>query len=196
MKSKFLILLPLFAMIVGCSSTYSKASADEETESKVINFDDLEANEFTPTSIGGELGSFDLLSPADEIVVESMNQFSWSESTNADRYTLEICADSRFISTNAKIDYYIRENIAATSFKINSSLWKNSTYYWRVFAVNKDGQRMSESTYSFRIQAPDIDEYEFDFGDADDWTLHSDGSYADISMDTSNFFGNGISLRL
>ena len=190
MKTKFLLLLPLFAMVVGCSSTYSRVEADDEDAPKVINFDDLEANDFNPTSIGGELGSFDLLSPNNGIIVDSMNEFSWTSSENADRYSLELCSDDRFINNNARIDYYLRENISATSFTINASLWQDTTYYWRVYAFNKDGERLSESTYSFKIKAPDIEEYEFDFGDADDWTLHPVGSYADISIDNSNFFGN------
>ena len=36
----------------------------------------------------------------------------------------------------------------------------------------------------------EVNEVEFDLGEADDWNLHPLGSYADVSIDTTNFFKN------
>ena len=159
---------------------------------KTFNFDTLDSNTFETTEISGELGSFDLVSPASGIVVEGIKEFSWSASTNAATYTLEICSSELFIENNDAVEYYSRKNITTTSFNISATFEeKNTTYYWRVTAYNKDGSRVSNSVYNFYLKAPEVEEVEFEIGDADDWTLHSLGSYADIGIDDSDFFGNG-----
>ena len=68
--------------------------------------------------------------------------------------------------------------------------FKDTTYYWRVFAYNQTGSLESTETFSFFIKAPVVDEVHFDLGEADDWTLHPQGSYADITIDNNNFFKN------
>ena len=40
----------------------------------------------------GELGDFNLVGPADNIIVEGLTEFTWEASTNAEKYTLEISA--------------------------------------------------------------------------------------------------------
>ena len=188
MKKRFLTILPLLLSMVACASSAVMVSAERKT----IDFDNLPANDFTPSKVSGELGDFNLVSPFNGMVAETINEFSWEASTNADTYTLEICADPRFVSDLDKIDYYRQDKIHATSFTINSLLKEtNSDYYWRVFAVNASGEKECSETFRFHIQAPDVDSVEFDIGEADDWSLHQDGSYADISIDNSNFFGNG-----
>ena len=187
MNKRSLILFPLLLSMVACTATAVMVNAERKT----IDFDNLPANTFTPTSVGGELGDFDLVSPTNGAHVESVGEFSWNASANADTYTLEICSDDRFISTINRIDYYKRDNIRATSFTINSILkYKDQNYYWRVTAVNSTGTKVSTSVFTFYIEAPEVNEYSFDIGDADDWSLHPTGSYADISIDSTNFFKN------
>ena len=188
MKKRFLTLIPLLLSMVACGA----AAVAVHAERKTIDFDNLPANTFTPTAVSGELGDFNLVSPHNGMIAENINKFSWEASENADTYTLEICSDPNFVSDNEKIDYYKKDNIHATSFTINSLLRDTDyDYYWRVYAVNSTGKKESSETFSFHIQAPEVDSVEFDIGEADDWSLHQDGSPAEISIDNSDFFGNG-----
>lgn len=181
MKKSKLILLALSLLMAGCSKGTSNS----------IDFSKIESNDYSEVSVKGELGDFDLISPTNNMIVDSVSEFSWTESTNAETYSLEICSSDQFISNISTIDYYISKNITATSFKINSELaFKETTYYWRVTAKNDDGVKQSSSIFSFFIKAPEVEEVKFDLGEADDWQLHSAGSYADIGIDNNNFFGN------
>lgn len=165
------------------------ASCQEGT--KNINKNEIEDNSFSSSYVTGELGDFDLVSPGNLVELDEITTFSWTASSNAETYSLEICASEYFISDIDIIDYYIERNIAATSFAVKASFsTQNTYYYWRVFAYNHDGSKQSTSTYSFYYKAPEVEEVKFDLGDADDWTLHSLGSHADISIDNSNFFEN------
>ena len=184
--SRFVLLAALFGM-VSCGANILRADARKE-----IDFSTLESNEFTPTTNKGTLGEFDLVSPFNGAVGESFVEFTWEESENATSYMLEVCSSELFISDSSDIDYYSKNNISTTSFRIHSTFISlDSTYYWRVFAYN-DGQdrKLSTSTYSFYLKAQEADQVEFPVGNADDWRLHSDGSYANISIDESNFFNN------
>ena len=179
MKKKLLILLASLFVLSGCQS----ANYDP--------FKNVESNNYTDTRKEGNIGEFDLISPHDGAILESVPTFSWSEASNAETYFIEICSHPDFISTVDTVTYYSQKNITTTSFTINSDLTeKDTTYYWRVFAVNKNKSIQSTSTFTFFMKAEEIEEFEFDLGSADDWTLHSTGSYADISIDNTNFFGN------
>lgn len=181
-KSRFLLLLLAFSM-VACGSASTNVSHNS------INID-----EYTESSKNtGVLGAFDLISPHNNMIVESVDTFSWSASENAEKYTLEICSNENFISDSSVVDYYKKDNISTTTFKINSNfVFQESNYYWRVTAKNSKVSRTSTSTFSFFVKAPEVEEVRFDIGDADDWQLHPIGSYADIGIDRSNFFGNGM----
>lgn len=185
--SSFILLAALFGM-VSCGANILRVEARKE-----IDFSTLESNDFTPTTNKATLGEFELVSPFNGAVGESFVEFTWEECENADTYMLEVCSSDLFISDISDIDYYSKNNISSTTFKIHSSfIFKETTYYWRVFAFN-DGEdrKMSTSTYSFFIKAQEVDEVEIPIGNADDWRLHSDGSSANISIDESNFFNNG-----
>ena len=152
-----------------------------------VNIDDL-VNKGENTAA---IGAFDLVSPTNQAIVESVETFTWNEAANAETYKLEICSSEQFISNVDTIDYYSRANITATSFSINSSFaFKETNYYWRVTAKNKGGEKVSTSVFSFFVKAPAVEEVEFDLGESDDWQLHPLGSYADVSVDNGNFFGN------
>ena len=186
MKKSLLFMAVLLGLTTAC------ASNKKVNPSESINISDYA----TPNM--GELGDFNLVGPADDIIVEGLTEFTWEACTNAEKYTLEISSNDHFISDLDTVDYYAARNITATSFKINSDFeFKDTTYYWKVTAINSAGKKQCASVFSFFIKAPQVDEVHFDLGEADDWTLHPVGSYADISMDHSNFFNNGEqSLKL
>ena len=178
--------MALLLGLTGCTNT---------TTPKITPDENIDINIETNT---GDLGDFHLIGPASGIILEKALEFSWEESANADKYTLEICSSEYFISDLDNIDYYSQENILATSFKINSEFqFKDTTYYWRVTSYNGRGHKECAEVFNFFVKAPEVEEVYFDFGEADDWTLHPTGSYADISIDNSNFFKNNEkSLKL
>ena len=156
-----------------------------------IDFDKIDANEYTPSKITGVPSEFSLISPTNGIETYEVPSFSWNPSTNAASYTLEICESEAFVPNVDTIAYYIQTNITSTSYTIQSLLGsKNVTYYWRVFAINGKESVQSNETFTFVLKAEDVDEVKFDLGEADDWQLHQAGSHADISIDENNFFGN------
>lgn len=186
-KSVFILLTILFGM-VACNS--NNANEEPTPTRKEIDFNQIETNDFHTSTKTGELSAFNLVSPANDDILDFVGEFSWTESENVETYTLEICSSPAFITDIETVDYYVKKNITTTSFNINSALmYKNTNYYWRVTANNSENE-LTSSTYSFFVRAPEVEEVEFDIGDADDWTLHSIGSYADISIDSSNFFEN------
>ena len=152
----------------------------------VINIDDyVVKNE-------GNLGDFDLTGPANHMIVDKVDSFSWEASENAEKYMLEICSDEGFYQGIDTIDYYVSDNIQSTSFTIYADFaFKETTYYWRVTAKNSKSSKQSTSTFSFFVRSSEIEEFKLDLGEADDWKLHTAGSYATIGMDNSNFFNNG-----
>lgn len=187
MKKRFFLPL-LFAslMVLGACANSGEAKRTN------IDFDNLETNEYTPVFTKGTLGDFDLISPTNGLEVFTTPTFTWQECENAKTYTLEICENDRFISTVEYIVYDKIDNLTSTTFNIQADLAnKNTTYYWRVTAHNdSDKPKQSTSTFTFYLKAQEVEEVNFDLGDADDWLLHPVGSYADVAIDNSNFFGN------
>ena len=176
MKKIKLILLPLLIGMTACQSA----------NVKTVDLDEIGKASEKSTS----LGSFNLGTPTDKMIVESVQEFTWEESANAETYTLEICSSDMFISNVDTIDYYQRANITSTSFKINSNFaFKETNYYWRVTAKNSKEEKQCNSVQSFYVEAPAVEEVEFDLGETDDWNLHPLGSYADILVNSTNFFG-------
>lgn len=166
-------------------------NANTTKERKVIDFDQIEANDYQDVVNIQDLGTFSLISPTNGAILEEAPTFEWQACANADTYTLEICEDIDFIDNISYIEYYKQTNLTSTTFKIQSELRsKDVTYYWKVTAFNDGGEKVSENVNSFFLKAAEVDEVSFGVGDADDWLLHSGGSHADISIDNSNFFGN------
>ena len=182
MKKSFLLLAVLLGLTTACQSTTTKITPNENIDIKDYS-----------QSNAGDLGDFHLLTPGNDIVIESAKTFTWEECTNAEKYTLELCSNEFFISDIESIDYYAVRNIQATSFTINSEFeFKDTTYYWRVTAYNSAHNKVcADEKFHFFVKAPEVEEVHFDLGEADDWTLHPQGSYADVRMDNSDFFGNG-----
>lgn len=180
MKATKLVILSALFTLVACG------------EAKGIDYKSIDLNEAGKTVQNmGELGEFELVSPMNNAIVEEIDTFTWGECENAEAYAIEISSSDQFQSDLDTVDYYRKDNIVGTSFTINSAFeFKDQNYYWRVFAKNSKGNKQSTSTFSFFIKAPSVDEVKLDVGEADDWNLHPLGSYADISIDNSNFFGN------
>ena len=188
MKKRIVIFLASLLALGACSAVDNKVN----TPKRAPTSGDVEDNEYHPTpGHTGELGSFSLVSPTNGKRLDSLEPFSWEASENADRYSIEICSDPRFISTIETIDYYRQDNITVTHWTVTAQLAdKDCNYYWRVIAYNKSGSKESNESFSFFMVAPEVDEVVFDIGEADDWSLHPLGSYADIEIDRSNYFNN------
>ena len=181
MKKRYLFLLTLLTtgMLLGCTTQAAKAI-------------DVGENDYHHTTTSHTVGEFDLISPSNNMIVEEIPTFTWEEAANADTYMLEICSNEGFISDVESVDYYSQKNITKNSLNIHANLrLKNTTYYWRVTAYDESrSSKMSLSTFTFFYKATEVEEVKLDLGTADDWSLHSEGSRADISIDNSNFFGN------
>ena len=118
--------------------------------------------------------------------------FTWQEANNADYYQIEIASTLSFV-TDDEEEVYVREsNLANNLYVLNFSLPKKDVlYYWKVTALNKDHTKKCNEVGNFFYQAPKIDEIPIKIEDEQDWVLHKEGSYADISIDRSDFFGTG-----
>lgn len=185
MKRNKILLVGLCLMVVGC--------AKKIDVNKIIN----------NSQNTGELSAFALEDPLNGAVVESVDEFRWAVCENAEKYTLEVCSSNTFVSNVDTVDYYKRENITTNSFKFGVNFaYRDVFYYWRVTAYNsnpdeKKNFRVCTSEFRFYVKAPSVEEFQFDLGEADDWSLHPLGSYADVGIDNSNFFGtNEKSLKI
>lgn len=136
--------------------------------------------------------AFDLVFPISGEEVTSIPSFKWQESANSTSYTLEVCSSEGFSQKDD--DVYIKKTgIFAESFSLFSDLGeKEKTYYWRITAVNEKGSRLCESQYgSFYYAADTEEEIPFTIDNEDDWVVHEEGSFAAVSVDSSDFFQNG-----
>ena len=143
----------------------------------------------TMTQNTGAIGSFALVSPVGDVEVMALPAFVWQEADKADTYQFELCSGESF--SQSEEDVYVKKTgITDTSFTLSSVVKeKNAYYYWRVTAVNADTKKQS-AVGRFYLKA-DEREIEFDVNYADEWTVHGQGSAANISVDDSDFFGNG-----
>lgn len=197
MKKKSLFLLFLTLGLAACHSlgnlenaTYKRSVEPEEEEAEEITYPQIDLDSYIVPQ-KGELGSFNLIGPGNDLILESVNTFSWEACENAVTYTLEICSSDQFIKSVESIDYYSRENITSTTFRINSDFaFRDVNYYWRVTAKNDEGTKECNSIFTFFLKAPAVEEVHLSIGEADDWSLHPLGSRADIEIDRSNFFNN------
>ena len=179
MKKRFLALLFVPLLLVGCEQvddpSYSYNSQNIEVAQK-----------------SGEIGDFSLTGPFNGFVTNKEITFTWEEASNADYYQLEIANTETFVNNNER-DVYVKEsNLNSNTFSMTYSLPKKDIiYYWRVTAINKDHQKKSTEVCNFFYESIKVDSIPIEIEDADDWALHKEGSYADISIDRSDFFGTG-----
>ena len=182
MKKKLLALLLLPLLLGGCNGKNTSTYSDESFASASIDH---------PRHTG-EIGTFNLLSPENAFNTEGGFTFTWEAADNTDYYALEIASTPGFVSDDED-EVYVREsNLATTEFQLNYSLPKKDIlYYWRVSAINKDHKKKCNADRNFFYKAANVDEIPIAIEDEQDWVLHKEGSYADISIDRNNFFGNG-----
>lgn len=194
-KKVFLVLPLLITVLAGCDS-------NKEDNSLNLSFD--EGSNITETTKKGELGDFSLVAPAKDAIVNSEPTFSWTASSNAISYTLEVCSSESFISNTSSIVYAKETNISTTSFKLSADLkTKDITYYWRVTAVNDYnsktvGKTKVSEVSSFFYEVLEAGEISIPIGEEEDWSLHKEGSFATVKIDNTDFFGTGNqdSLRI
>ena len=175
MKKCFLLFTLLSLLITGCGNSSTGPATRIDHPRKT-----------------GEIGDFDLTAPFNGFSTKEGIKFEWEEANNSDYYQLEVASTINFISDDED-EVYVREsNISKNVFDLNYTLpTKDIVYYWRVTAVNKDHTKKSNSVGNFFYESQDIDYIPIEIEDEQDWTLHKEGSYADISIDRTNFFGNG-----
>ena len=177
MRKRFLTLLLIPLLIGGC-----KSNNNTSYENREIKY---------ATKIG-EIGEFNLLTPTNDFTTNKGFTFTWENASNSDYYQIEIASTSDFI-TNDEDEVYVKEsNLASPKYVLNFVLpKKDSTYYWRVTALNKDHTQKSEQTNHFFYESIKVDSIPIEIEDEQDWVLHKEGSYADIAIDRNDFFGNG-----
>lgn len=175
-----LFILPL--LLTGCNNI-----APIETESA----------SFETTSIdhprkSGDIGAFNLLSPANDFSTSSGFTFTWEEASNSDYYEIEIATTLNFVTDDEDEVYLRQSNIANPRYDLSFSLpKKDCRYHWRVTAINRDHKRKSDNNGTFYYEAAVGGEIPIAIEEEQDWVLHPEGSYADISIDRNDFFGTG-----
>jgi len=165
---------------------------------QAIDFDALGENEYQPIETKGEIGSFSLLTPVDNISTVELPTFTWEEAENASNYTLEVASTITFEQGTDLIPlldtelYLKKQGIATTSFNLSSAIRiKDRSYYWRVTAHNDDHTKACNEAYgAFYLAANANEEIPIEIGDIENWIVHPQGSQADISINNTNFFGN------
>ena len=183
MKKRFLCLLLLPLMIGACSGGQSASIPDYSYDSHTVNHE----------RHTGAISDFNLLGPVNSFVVEGNYTFTWEQnSDNVDYYVLEIASTETFI-TDDNDEVYVREsNISNNRFYLNYSLPKKDIpYFWKVTAINKDNRKECNAFDTFFYKSTSVGELQIAIEDEQDWVLHKEGSYADISIDRSDFFGTG-----
>ncbi len=180
MKKRFLSLLLLPLMLIGCASNNpnsDKGSYNHNSVSKAVHT--------------GEIGDFKLTGPENGFITDTGFTFTWEEANNADNYQIEIASTLSFVNDDEDEVYVKENNLASNQYALNFNLPKKDIiYYWRVTAVNVDHTKKSE-VGNFYVASPKVDEIPIKIEDEQDWVLHKEGSYADIKIDRSDFFGTG-----
>ena len=183
MKKRFLSLLLLPLMLGACSGQKGPSIPDYSYDSRTVDHERR----------SGAIADFNLLGPVNSFVVEGNCTFTWEQnSNNVDYYILEIASTESFV-TDDNDEVYVREsNISNNRFDLNYSLPKKDIlYYWKVTAVNKESRKPCNTMDTFFYKSTSVGELPITIEDEQDWVLHKEGSYADISIDRNDFFGTG-----
>ncbi len=160
------------------------------------NFGSLKENTLQIPEKHGALGEFSLSAPAADESVFQIPTFKWEAAENAAYYTFEICSSTVFSTVDNMgntVDVYVKKSgLTETQIQPVADIrQKDSIYYWRVTAHNDDGSKICTGDYRmFYLAVPDVDSIDISINNADDWVRHTAGSYADISINRDNFFGN------
>ena len=183
MKKKLLtltILLLVPFMATGCEMNNSESNGPAES-----------ANPINHDRKTGEIADFHLTAPGNDFITEGDVTFTWEEANNADNYQIELSSTLSFVTDDDEEVYVKESNLSSNQYVLNFNLPKKDCwYYWKVTALNRTHSKKSE-TGKFYVVSPNIEAIPIEIEDEQDWALHKEGSYADISIDRSNFFGNG-----
>ena len=138
----------------------------------------------------GELGDFSAKAPTMGLSTLDVPSFSWTASENAETYELEITTNT---FSYADDSYFKITGITSTDYTIGAALKnKNTTYYWRVTAVNSEHRKVfANEKMEFYYRANVREQIEMDVIHVDDWERHKEGSVATLSLDRNDFFGTG-----
>ena len=182
MKKKLLAFITLLLvpfMVSGCNTHDPTASGDSGS-----------ANPINHDRKTGEIADFHLTAPGNDFITEGGVTFTWEEAANADNYQIELSSTLSFVTDDEEEVYVKESNLSSNQYVLNFNLPKKDTmYYWRVTAVNRTHSKKSEIG-NFYVVPPTIEAIPISIEDEQDWALHKEGSYADISIDRTNFFGN------
>ena len=183
MKKRFISLLFLPLLLIGCGSNVASSSVDEGSYA---------THSIDHARKTGEIADFDLLGPENGFSTDTGFTLTWQASENADYYSLEIASTLTFVSDDED-EVYVREsNISLNKFDLKYSLPKKDiTYYWRVTAINKTNTKKCNEVRTFFYASAKVGEIPIEIEDAQDWAIHKEGSQPTVSIDRSNFFGNG-----
>ena len=99
--------------------------------------------------VAGVAGPPTLVAPADGSTDQPLRpDFEWTAVTGADSYALEVDDDPAFGSPAL-----VEPGITETTFTPSSDLASNTTYYWRVTALNVCGAGSTSLVFSFTTEA-------------------------------------------
>lgn len=176
MKKFVNLLLPLLALVL------SSCSGGDPV---------IGSNDFEQTTKSGALGSFSLLAPYYNELIDEVPTFTWESSENAEYYTLEIASTLTFINNDPSVVYYKQDYITAPYFTIKASLNQRDTdYYWRVRARSGGRSKECDEVFSFHLSSLDYESVKFPLGKESDWSIHSQGNQCTLDIDKTNFFDN------
>ena len=182
MKKRFLALLLIPMLLGGCGKQPVEPEPQEEFNTASVDH---------PRK-SGDIGAFNLLTPANGYSSNSNFHFTWEEASNSDYYQIELSSTLNFITDDSEEVYVKESNLSNPVFDLNYSLPKKDIlYYWRVTAVNKDHTKKCNEIGNFFYESTKLNEIKIEIEDEQDWQLHKEGSYADIKIDRSDFFGTG-----
>ncbi|HHB90955.1 MAG TPA: hypothetical protein ENK60_06565 [Anaerolineae bacterium] len=145
-------------------------------------------------------GAPTLLSPPDGATnVSTTPTFTWSDVIDAESYTLEIATDSSFNNI-----VHTATDIQGTSYTLATPLDPNTTYYWRVAAVNPCGSGAWSAVFSFTTenvicQSPNVYIPDSDTNGVSDTITLTDSTQLqdlDIQLDISHTYVGDLMVTL
>ena len=116
---------------------YAKVEAVNDHGSRMMNGT---AHEFTTTTADGKPAAFNTTVPSNGTAIEPRSTVRWEPSLGAFFYRLEIASDPDFENIVLQ-----RDTITVPAYTLEEDiLMPETTYYWRVTAVTKDGEQETE----------------------------------------------------
>jgi len=128
--------------------TVTTAGVTPGTYNLTINGSDGSQNQSTNVTLvvlAGAPGATTLVSPANGATGVSLTPtLTWNATANATTYDVQVSTVSNFASTVVNAT-----GVTGTSYNVTTPLTSNTTYYWRVRAINSCGTGAWASPFSF-----------------------------------------------